>query len=190
MIAAFPGSFNPPTIAHLDIAWTARDYFELERVDLVVSRVALAKEDVDRPLFDHRIAVLEDAASEHEWLGVWVTEKRLLVDIADGYDVLIMGADKWHQIQDPVFYDDNPAARDAAMEALPRVAVFPRPPHPTPPELLLPLDEAHHHVSSTTARDGAIHHMLHAAVRFDRESGAWTDPDRYETWLSGSPTDR
>lgn len=190
MIAAFPGSFNPPTIAHLDIAWTARDHFDLERVDLVVSRVALAKEHVDRPLFHHRVAVLEAAAAEHEWLGVQVTDHRLLVDIAEGYDLLIMGADKWHQIQDPVFYHDDPAARDAAMAALPRVAVFPRPPHPTPPDLLLPIDEAHHHVSSTTARGGAIHHMLDAAARFDRESGAWTDPERYEAWLRDVADDR
>ena len=52
----YPGSFNPPTIAHLAIAQAARDQCGLDRVDLVVSRVALAKEDVRDPPFDDRIS--------------------------------------------------------------------------------------------------------------------------------------
>ncbi|MBO0731843.1 MAG: hypothetical protein J2P57_21470 [Acidimicrobiaceae bacterium] len=48
-VGAYPGSFNPPTVAHLAIADAARRVMGLERVDFVVSRVALGKEDVAVP---------------------------------------------------------------------------------------------------------------------------------------------
>ena len=38
--AAYPGSFDPLTIAHLGIAEAARDRHALDRVDLVISEVA------------------------------------------------------------------------------------------------------------------------------------------------------
>ena len=59
-------------------------------------------------------------------LGVVVTDAQLVADIARGYDVVVMGADKWAQVNDPAWYD-SPAARDAALAALPRVLVVPRP---------------------------------------------------------------
>ena len=45
-IGVYPGSFNPPTTAHLAIAEAARTHHRLDRVVLSVSRSALAKEDV------------------------------------------------------------------------------------------------------------------------------------------------
>ena len=80
----------------------------MDTVVWAVSRVELAKEEVVRPLFEHRLEVLREVAKAYEWLEVDVTDKQLLADIALGYDLLIMGADKWQQIQDPVFYDNNP----------------------------------------------------------------------------------
>ena len=50
-----------------------------------------------------------------------------------------MGADKWQQIQDPVFYDNNPQLRDSVLSTLPKVAVAPREPFETPSELELPI---------------------------------------------------
>ena len=38
-----------------------------------------------------------------------------------------MGADKWAQVRDPAWYGDDPRRRDAALAALPRVLVVPRP---------------------------------------------------------------
>ncbi|MCA1707478.1 MAG: hypothetical protein LC808_31105, partial [Actinobacteria bacterium] len=49
------GSFNPLTIAHLAIAEEARERLMLDRVDLVVSRVALGKEDLARPLLHEHL---------------------------------------------------------------------------------------------------------------------------------------
>ena len=112
-IAVYPGSFTPPPIAHLAISEAAITHCNVDTVVWTVSRIALAKEEVVRPLFEHRLAVLHEVAKEFEWLEVKVTEMQLLADIALGYDLLIMGADKWHQIQDPVFYDNNPGLRDS-----------------------------------------------------------------------------
>lgn len=123
----YPGSFNPPTRAHLAIAAAARDACGLDRVDLVVSRVALAKEHLTDPPFDERIRRLEAVAAPRPWLGVVVSDRQLLVDLATGYDVLVMGADKWAQVLDPAFYGGSPAARDAAVAALPALAVATRP---------------------------------------------------------------
>src|SRR5690606_27185846 len=141
MIGAYPGSFNPPTWAHLAIAEAARDAHGLVRVDLVGSRRPLHKEPVDRPLLAHRLAVLEEVASSRPWLGVAVTEAQLLVDVAAGYDVLVVGGDKWHQLRDARYYGSD-AARDDALARLPRLAVAPRPPWETPPELTLDVDPA------------------------------------------------
>jgi len=175
----YPGSFNPPTLAHVEIAAAAAEQHRLDIVDLAISRVALAKEDVTVPRFDHRLQVVAEVVEDHHWLGMLVTNAQLLVDIADGYDVLVMGADKWHQIQDPVFYDDNAAARDAAMAALPTVAVAPRPPLEVPDEILLDVPDELADMSSSAARDG-MHHWMHPrALAFDIQTGAWTDQQRY-----------
>jgi hypothetical protein len=129
-VGCYPGSFNPPTLAHLAIAEGARRVCDLDRVDLVVSRVALAKEHVVVPAFDDRVAVLREVvAARASWLGLVVTDDQLLVDVARGYDVLVLGADKWAEVLDPRFYRGSVAARDAAVAALPAVAVAPRPGH-------------------------------------------------------------
>ena len=55
-VGVYPGSFNPPTTAHLAIADAARAQRGLSRIDLVISRVALAKEGVEHPRFEHLIS--------------------------------------------------------------------------------------------------------------------------------------
>jgi hypothetical protein len=177
-VGVYPGSFNPPTVAHLAIAHSALRHAELSRVNLVVSRVALGKEHVELPLLDDRVAVLTDVARSHPWLGVRVTDERLLVDIAHGYDVLVMGADKWAQVLDPSWYGSE-AARDAALAELPRVLVAPRPGFEIAGAELLPLDDDHRHVSSSAARDGQRDLMVPEAAAFDAATGAWSDPARY-----------
>ena len=186
MRGVYPGSFNPPTIGHLAIADAARRAHGLHTVDLVVSHVALAKETVHRPHFDDRMTVLVESVAQIGWLQARSTSHQLLVDIARGYDVLIMGADKWHQIQDPVFYGDSHTARDQALAELPTVAVVPRPPLDVPDELVLHVDGdlPLARVSSTAARAGRRDWMTPAARAFDEATGAWTDPDRYERWLA------
>jgi cytidyltransferase-like protein len=178
---AYPGSFNPLTLGHLAVAEAAREQCRLDMIDLIVSRVALAKETVERPRLEDRVAVLRAAAASRDWLDVVITGDQLIADVAAGYDVVIMGADKWAQVVDPAFYGGSAAARDTAVARLPEVAVAPRPPFAVP-DGVIALDVSHA-ASSTAAREGRADWMAPEAATFDRSSGAWSDAERYETWI-------
>jgi len=179
--AAFPGSFNPLTLGHLAVAEAARQQCGLDVVDLIVSRVALAKERVERPRLEDRISVLRQAAASRPWLGIVVTDDQLIADVAAGYDVVVMGADKWAQVVDPAFYGGSAEARDAAVARLPVVAIAPRPPFDVP-DGAFALDVSHD-ASSTAVRDGRTDWMAEEAAEFDRRTGAWSDAERYDAWL-------
>ena len=165
-VACYPGTFNPPTVAHLAIAEAARRQCGVERVELVLSRVPIGKEDV-QPSLEDRLRVLRHVIHGRDWLSLAVTEQRHIAAIAQGYDVVVMGADKWAQVNDLAYYDSE-AARDAAVASLPRVAVAPRGAAPLPGECVR-LDVELHDVSSTAARDGERSYMLPEAVA----SGLW-----------------
>ena len=185
-VGIYPGSFNPPTRAHVAIARAALEQRGLDRVVLAHSPSVLGKRDVERPLFRDRVAVLEAVADDEQpWLAAAVTEHRLLADIAAGYDVLVMGADKWHQIQELQWYGDSEAERDAAIARLPVLAIAPRPPLEVPERWALAVPEEQvAGVSSTEARAGRLEIMAPAARRFAEATGAWIDPDRYERYLT------
>ncbi|MYB08403.1 MAG: hypothetical protein F4Y28_00310 [Acidimicrobiia bacterium] len=176
----YPGSFNPPTIGHVAIAQAARDQRGLFRVDLVVSRVALGKDLTDWPAFEDRVTVLEASVADIDGLEVVVTDHQLLVDIAQGYDVVIMGADKWAQVQDPAFYGNSVEARDQAVNSLSQLelAIAPRPPFDVPADSQLNTGPEIVPVSSTGVRQGRLEWMTAAARAFDDATGAWSDPDR------------
>jgi hypothetical protein len=169
-VAAFPGSYNPPTVAHLAMAEATVRQCGVARVDLVLSRSTLGKESVVRPTIDERASVLRAVAASRPWLGVVVTDAQLLADIGEGYQVLVLGADKWEQVMDPVFYGGSSAQRDAAVARLPRLAVARRGDRRLPfgPHVVV-LDVERDDVSSTAARAGARELMLPEAL----ESGFW-----------------
>jgi cytidyltransferase-like protein len=158
----YPGTFDPPTIAHLAIAESARSKCELEVVELVVNREPLGKAEV-RPLAT-RVAMLEAVASTRPWLRVAVTDRLHIADIASGYDVLILGADKWEQVLDVSFYASE-AARDDAVARLPKLAIAPRHDLPVPDGCAM-LDVDLSHVSSTAARAGRTDLVLPEAVPY------------------------
>jgi hypothetical protein len=86
-----------------------------------------------------------------------VTTDRLIADIAHGYDVCVLGADKWHQLFDVAFYGGSVDARDAALARLPLLAVAPRDGSALPRDVdvvMLDLDPEHRRVSSTAVRAG------------------------------------
>lgn len=157
-IGALPGSFDPLTVAHLAIADAAVEQLGLDRLDLVISEFPLAKEDAAQSPTAHRTAAIERAASTRPFLRARVTDAQLLVDIAEGYDVLVIGADKWHQLHDPVFYGGSTAQRDAALARLPVLAVARRHGAPDPlvgeGTVLLAVDPSHRQVSSSAVRAG------------------------------------
>jgi hypothetical protein len=156
-MGVYPGSFNPATIAHLGIAEAAQRACGLDRLDLVVSRSTLGKHDGDLLPIEVRLAILERAAATRPWLRVAATDHQLLADIAQGYDVLVLGADKWAQVVDPDWYGGSIEARDQVVHRLPALAIAPRAPHELPtdhPFTLLELDHEHTEVSATGARAG------------------------------------
>lgn len=158
---AYPGTFDPPTVAHLAIAEAARRQCQLDRVDLIVNRDPLGKA-LDPEALERRQALLEVVAAPRPWLGVVVTEHRHLADIAAGYDVLVLGADKWSQVLDVGFYD-SPVHRDEAVARLPHVACAPRGDLPLPRSCTV-LDVVMPDVSSTAARAGR-HDLLPPELR-------------------------
>ena len=188
---AYPGTFDPPTVAHLAVAEAALNQGGLDAVHLVVSRAPLGKEPVV-PTFHDRLAVLEEVAATRPWLSVRVTDDRLIAEIAAGYEAVILGMDKWLQVLDPVWYGGSAAARDAAVAALPPVLVAARDGVPGPGPLpanarRLDVHPAHGPVSSTLVRAGRVEWMLEEAARFDRRTGAWSDPQRYLAGRRGCP---
>ena len=171
-VGVYPGSFNPPTIAHIEIAVTAREHHGLDRVDFAVSTVTLGKEAVRRPSFAERIEVIEASVEPIDGLGFIVTDHQLIADIASGYDVVVMGADKWAQVNDVEWYTDT-AARDAAIAALPTLALAARTGFEVPDAHALPVDPTLLEVSSSAVRAGRTEWMTTAARAYHDRHGTW-----------------
>ena len=152
----FPGSFDPLTTAHVAIAEAAVEACALDRLDLVMSTVALAKSRAHSSI-EERIAAIERLTERIPQVRASVTDRQLLADIAEAYDVLVVGADKWHQLRDVGFYG-SVEARDDALARLPEVVLAPRGEIALPAEgsgvIVLALDPRHLRVSSTAVRAG------------------------------------
>lgn len=172
--AVYPGSFNPPTIGHLAIIEAAVDVYGLSVVDLVVSRRALAKGPVTRPSFAERLGVLRASVAHMPAVAVHDTELQLIADISQGYDMVIMGADKWSQLNDPGFYRST-AHMNECLALLPRLAIAARGAHGSqdelPPGSHLEVSADITDISSTGARSGRADWMTPEA----RSSGLWPD---------------
>ena len=153
-IGVFPGTFNPPTVGHLAIADAAVAQFGLTRLDLVLSEVPIDKHGAGDLLpLAQRVALVRGAVGDRPWAEVRTTHHQLIADIAEGYDLVVMGADKWAQVCDPRYYAGR-AARDAALAALPRVAVAPRSGWPVPEDHRLEVATWVGEVSATAVRSG------------------------------------
>lgn len=180
MLAVYPGSFDPPTVAHLAIVRSALDH--VDELRLVLSEVALGKEDLapHRVPVEVRHTVLAAVVEDLPRVAVATTRAGLVADIAAeaGADAVVVGTDKWAQILDPSWYGGSHLARDAALRRLPRVLLAPRPDGAAPPAdpragvpvgldldvVVLGLDPAHGPVSSTRARAGEHHLMAPEAL--------------------------
>ena len=168
-VGILPGTFNPPTVAHLEMAHAARRQADLDRVELVLSRVSLGKEDLVRPTVEERADVLRRVAERFPWLSVRISDCQLVSDLAEGYDVLVVGADKWRQLHDPSYYASASAHAAALAKLPPRVLVAPRDGDVPENIELLEIADEFTRVSSTRVRDGATHLMLPEAAA----SGLW-----------------
>lgn len=154
IVGVYPGSFDPLTVAHLAVAEIAVEHLGLDRLELAISRAALGKEHLEDDTIGRRVAAIERAATSRPWLGVAVVHTRLIAEIAAGYDAVVMGADKWAQVNDPAWYGGDERARDRAVASLPRIGVAPRGDWPAPDRLRLPVPDHLAEVSATAVREG------------------------------------
>ena len=137
-IIVFPGSFNPPTTAHLALLKQARQFASLHtsmQVYAAVSKLITDKENVERPLLLDRILLLDTVLRRHlPGTGILLFNRGLYVEQAEAVRtsfpqvtrlLFLVGFDKIVQILDPHYYND----RDAALKelfALAELLVAPR----------------------------------------------------------------
>ena len=98
----YPGSFDPLTVAHLAIAEAA----QRRRTDSIASisrcRASRSARKTARIRASRRGPRRSGARrGTRPWLAVAITDAQLIAEIAAGYDVVVMGADKWAQVRDP-----------------------------------------------------------------------------------------
>jgi len=133
-VIVFPGSFNPPTNAHIAMLQQARQFGgqlhvpHVHHVYAALSKRTTDKETVERPLLLDRIVLLEVAlASQLPGVGILLFNRGLYVEQAEGVRAafpgvetlyFLLGFDKIVQIFDPHYYTD----RDAALRELFRLA--------------------------------------------------------------------
>lgn len=182
-IIVFPGSFNPPTTAHLALLRQARRFAQRQQAPIqlyaAISKHIVDKETIERPLLIDRIMLLDTVLHRHvRHAGIMLFNRGLYVEQA--YAVynsfpqvqqlfFLMGFDKIVQVLDPRYYTD----RDAALRelfALAELLVAPRgnadehslnalldQPENRPFARYihpLPLDAAYRTISSTQIRQG------------------------------------
>lgn len=129
-LAVFPGSFNPPTSAHLLLAERARRE-GYACVLFVLARNTIGKE-ASGMIPEDRLLALRFIA-QRAGMGVAVCSSGLYVDMADAAAMLypgtevafLIGSDKVTQIFDPAYYTDRDDALDALF-ARTRLVVAPR----------------------------------------------------------------
>ncbi len=182
-VIVFPGSFNPPTIAHIALLKQARTFaraHEPMTLYAAFSKHTVDKEMVERPLLVDRVVLLADIL--HKRLphpSILLFNRGLYVEEAEAIQrsfprvkriLFLLGFDKIVQIFDARYYED----RDAALTELFKRAellVAPRgdggekeirellhlPQNQTFAHFvhLLPFNGAYRNVSSTFARQGA-----------------------------------
>ncbi len=145
IIIVFPGSFNPPTTAHLALLEQARQYAYTHlatsstQLYAAISKRIVDKEHVERPLIFDRILLLQTVLQHHlPDTGILLFNRGLYVEQAQAVYAsfptvkklfFLMGFDKIVQILDPHYYDD----RDVALRELFKLAKL----------LVAPRGEAH-----------------------------------------------
>jgi nicotinamide-nucleotide adenylyltransferase len=146
IVVVFPGSFNPPTNAHLALLSQARQYARSHLISVgeknqairlyaAMSKHIVDKENVQKPTVLDRIMLLETVLRHHlRHTGIMLLNRGLYVEQAQGIRscfpkvtrlYFLIGFDKIVQILDPHYYKD----RDAALRelfALAELLVAPR----------------------------------------------------------------
>jgi nicotinamide-nucleotide adenylyltransferase len=118
-VGILPGSFNPPTMAHIELARRAKRLFGLDTIFFTLSRVTVDKEKIEGVILEDRLLLLSLIAKELGWAGVAVVNRGLYYEQAKAFRLLvgnrarisfIAGVDKLIQIFDARYYQDREAA--------------------------------------------------------------------------------
>lgn len=118
-VGLFPGSFNPLTLAHVELAEAARRRADLDLVVWASAAVTVDKERVGRAALADRLAQLAAYARAHRGGAVALLNRGLYVDEAEALRremapgaelLLLMGFDKVAQVFAPRYYDDRAIA--------------------------------------------------------------------------------
>ncbi len=131
-VIVFPGSFNPPTTAHIALLKQSREFARRQQGPLQLyaafSKHTVDKESVERPLLLDRVMLLERVLQNRlPRVGIMLFNRGLYVEQAEAVRrsfprvrriLFLIGFDKIMQILDPRYYDD----RDAALVELFRLA--------------------------------------------------------------------
>ncbi len=122
-VGVLPGSFNPPTVAHLELARAARRRFELDTVAFSLSSVIVDKERVEGLCREDRLLLLSLLSADDAGAAAVVVNRGLYSEQAPAFRAcfggdadlwFIVGMDKVLQIFDRKYYED----RDAALDTL------------------------------------------------------------------------
>jgi len=122
-VGIISGAFNPPTLAHVELARRAKEGFKLDRILFTMSRITIDKEKVEGILLEDRMLLLSLMAKELGWASVAAVNKGLYFEQARAFRSLlgnkarlffVVGMDKVIQIFDPRYYQD----RDTALKGL------------------------------------------------------------------------
>ncbi len=132
-IIVFPGSFNPPTLAHLALLKQAWQFARVRgpmHIYAALSTHITDKEGVQRPTLLDRINLLETVLRNHvRHTGIMLFNRGLYVEQAEAVHstfsqvtklYFLIGFDKIVQIFDPRYYKD----RDVALKELFDMAEF------------------------------------------------------------------
>jgi nicotinic acid mononucleotide adenylyltransferase len=120
-LALLPGSFNPPTDAHLALAAAALGSGAIDALDYLLASRTVNKERVEGAALADRLLLLDEIARVREGEGVVLVNRGLYVEQAqiaratwpDLRELwFVVGYDKLVQIFDPRYYADYRAALD------------------------------------------------------------------------------
>lgn len=113
------GSFNPPTMAHIDLAARATKSFQLDHILFLISRITIDKPENEGLAIEDRLLLLSLLALEVGWASVAVANRGLYFQQATalrsvlgktGKIFFVVGMDKVAQILDPRYYENREEA--------------------------------------------------------------------------------
>lgn len=118
-IGILPGSFNPPTLAHVELAGQAKKSFQLDQVFFTISRVTIDKEKVQGLSLEDRLLLLSLIIQGWPWASIAAVNHGLYFEQAVALRSLlgnkpriyfIVGMDKVVQIFSHHYYQDREEA--------------------------------------------------------------------------------